>query len=73
MDVAWGSVQNGAVVQLAYCSGNPAQQWVLTSAGELVNPQANKCLDVKNANSADGARLQIYQCHGGANQQWRLG
>ncbi|MFY1635532.1 ricin-type beta-trefoil lectin domain protein [Solwaraspora sp. WMMB335] len=73
MDVAWGSTANGAVVQLAHCSGNPAQQWVLSGAGDLVNPQANKCVDVQNWNSADGARLIIYECHGGANQKWRRG
>ena len=71
MDVAWGSTANGAVVQLANCNGTGAQQWVLTGAGDLVNPQANKCLDVDGWNSADGTRLLIWECHGGANQKWR--
>ncbi|MFJ8687806.1 ricin-type beta-trefoil lectin domain protein [Micromonospora wenchangensis] len=73
MDVAWGSTANGAVVQLARCSGNPAQQFVLSGAGDLVNPQANKCVDVLGANSADGTRLVIWECTGGANQKWRRG
>ncbi|MFI9639985.1 ricin-type beta-trefoil lectin domain protein [Micromonospora sp. NPDC051925] len=73
MDVAWGSTANGAVVQLARCSGNPAQQFVLSAAGDLVNPQANKCVDVQDWNSADGARLIIWECTGGANQKWRRG
>ncbi|MDG4830510.1 ricin-type beta-trefoil lectin domain protein [Solwaraspora sp. WMMD1047] len=73
MDVAWGSTANGAVVQLANCSGNPAQQFVLSGAGDLVNPQANKCVDVQGWNSADGARLAIWECTGGANQKWRRG
>jgi len=73
MDVAWGSTANGAVVQLARCSGNPAQQFVLTAAGDLVNPQANKCVDVKDWNSADGARLHMWECTGGANQKWWRG
>ncbi len=73
MDVAWGSTANGAGVQLARCSGNPAQQFVLSGAGDLVNPQANKCVDVLGANSADGARLVIWECTGGANQKWRRG
>jgi streptogrisin C len=30
MDVAWGSTANGAAIQLAYCSGSPAQQIVLS-------------------------------------------
>ena len=73
MDVAWGSTADGAVVQLANCSGNPAQQWVLTSAGDLVNPQANKCLDVTGWNSANGTRLETWTCTGGANQKWYRG
>jgi len=73
MDVAWGSTANGAVIQLATCSGNPAQQFVLTAAGDLVNPQANKCVDVDAWNTADGARLITWDCHGGANQKWRRG
>ncbi|MDP9799608.1 streptogrisin C [Catenuloplanes nepalensis] len=73
MDVAWGSTANGAVIQLAGCSGNPAQQWVLSGAGDLVNPQANKCVDVVDWNSNDGARLILFDCHGGANQKWRRG
>jgi streptogrisin C len=73
VDVAWGSTANGAVIQLAHCSGNPAQQFVLTAAGDLVNPQANKCVDVQDWNSADGARLVTWECHGGANQKWWRG
>lgn len=73
MDVAWGSRDNGAVIQLATCSGNPAQQFVLSGAGDLVNPQANKCVDVQGWNSANGARLIQWECTGGANQKWRRG
>nr|MDT0663237.1 ricin-type beta-trefoil lectin domain protein [Micromonospora sp. DSM 115978] len=73
MDVAWGSTANGAVIQLARCSGNAAQQFVLSGAGDLVNPQANKCVDVGGWDSNDGARLLLWECHGGANQKWRRG
>ncbi len=73
MDVAWGSTANGAVIQLAHCSGNPAQQFVLSGAGDLVNPQSNKCVDVTGANPASGTKLVQWECHGGANQKWRRG
>jgi hypothetical protein len=73
MDVAWGSTADGAVIQLASCSGNPAQQFVLTGAGDLVNPQANKCVDVEGWNSNNGARLLQWTCTGGANQKWYRG
>ncbi|WP_433295867.1 ricin-type beta-trefoil lectin domain protein [Actinoplanes sp. CA-030573] len=73
MDVAWGSTANGAVVQIATCSGNPAQQFVLSAAGDLVNPQANKCVDIKDWNGNWGAALQTWDCGGTANQKWHRG
>jgi streptogrisin C len=73
MDVAWGSTANGAVIQIVTCSGNPAQQFVLSAAGDLVNPQANKCVDIDAWNANDGARLILWDCTGGANQKWRRG
>lgn len=73
MDVAWGSKDDGAAIQIANCSGNPAQQFVLSAAGDLVNPQANKCVDVKDWNGNDGGKLILWTCTGGANQKWRRG
>jgi streptogrisin C len=70
MDVAWGSRDNGAVIQIVGCSGNPAQQFVLSAAGDLVNPQANKCVDIGGWNGNDGAKLIQWECLGGANQKW---
>lgn len=70
MDVAWGSSANGAVIQIAVCSGNPAQQFRLNSSNDLVNPQANKCVDVKDQGTANGTRLQLWDCNGQDNQKW---
>ena len=39
-------------------------------AGDIVNIQANKCLDVKGASSANATRLQIWTCTGASNQKW---
>ena len=72
MDVAWGSRDDGAVIQLAKCSGNPAQQFVLSTAGDLVNPQADKCVDAKDNGTKDGTKLQLWTCAGTANQKWRV-
>ncbi|WP_329219327.1 ricin-type beta-trefoil lectin domain protein [Streptomyces sp. NBC_01485] len=71
MDVAWGSRDDGAVIQLAKCSGNPAQQFVLSKAGDLVNPQADKCVDAKNNGTGNGTKLQLWTCSGTPNQKWR--
>jgi streptogrisin C len=73
MDVAWGSRDNGAAIQIVGCSGNPAQQFVLSAAGDLVNPQANKCVDVSGWGTANHTPLIQWDCHGGANQKWRRG
>lgn len=70
MDVAWGSRENGAVIQLAVCSGNPAQQFRLNSSNDLVNPQADKCVDVKDQATGNGTRLQLWDCNGQDNQKW---
>lgn len=55
------------------CSGNAAQQFVLSAAGDLVNPQANRCVDIAAWNADDGAQLHLLDCVGGANQKWRRG
>jgi hypothetical protein len=73
MDVAAGSTANGAAVQLYTCNGTGAQQFVLSAAGDLVNVRANKCVDIKDWNAADGAKLQIWDCAGSANQKWHKG
>ncbi|NUT33928.1 MAG: hypothetical protein HOV79_12730 [Hamadaea sp.] len=72
MDVAWGSTANGAAIQIAHCSGNPAQQFVFSAANDLVNPQANKCVDVSGWGGT-GAPLILWECHGGGNQKWWRG
>ncbi|MFJ8669657.1 ricin-type beta-trefoil lectin domain protein [Streptomyces sp. NPDC093600] len=72
MDVANGSRDDGAAIQLARCSGNPAQQFVLSGAGDLVNPQANKCVDADDHGTANGTRLLLWTCAGTPNQKWRV-
>lgn len=36
----------------------------------IVNVHSNKCLDVENWSTDNGARVQQWECHGGTNQQW---
>jgi streptogrisin C len=52
------------------CNGNRAQQFVMSSAGDLVSVLANKCVDIKDWNGGSGARLQIWDCAGTLNQKW---
>ncbi|WP_369194333.1 ricin-type beta-trefoil lectin domain protein [Streptomyces djakartensis] len=70
LDVASGATADGSKVQLWDCNGSAAQQWTVTSARDIVNPQADKCLDATGNSSANGTRLQIWTCTGAANQKW---
>ncbi|NEB63280.1 hydrogenase expression protein [Streptomyces diastaticus] len=70
MDATWGGTANGTVVQVAVCSGNPAQQFILAGPRDLVNVQANKCVAVVDEKTGNGAKLQLWECSGRDNQKW---
>jgi hypothetical protein len=72
MDAAWAATSNGTRVQVVRCSGNPAQQFALNAAHDLVNIKANRCVDVTDHDTADGTLIQIWDCSGTANQKWTL-
>lgn len=48
------------------------QRFRLNSAGDLVNIRADKCVDVKDQQTDNGARLQLWTCTGAQNQKWGL-
>ncbi|WP_299531708.1 RICIN domain-containing protein [uncultured Streptomyces sp.] len=73
MDVAWGAKENNTVIQVAHCSGNPAQQFYLNSTEDLVARIATKCVDAQAGGTANGTPTVLFDCHGGVNQTWRLG
>ncbi len=53
--------------------GRPNQKWAVSAAHDIVNPQANKCLDATGNSSANGTRLQIWSCSGGApTRKWTV-
>lgn len=60
-------------MQLATCSGEEAQQLVLTPAADLVSVAADRCVDVRDRSTADGSPLQTWTCAGTENQKWWLG
>lgn len=72
LEVDGGSTENGANVQIYDCNNTGAQQWVLTPAGDIVNRNADKCLDIRSP-SGDGSHTQLWECTGAANQKWTLG
>ena len=70
MDPAWAGTANGTEVNLVACNGNTAQRFTLNGAGDLVNLNANRCVDVSGWNVNNGGKLLLWDCHGGANQKW---
>jgi streptogrisin C len=73
LDAAGGGTANNTPIQIVGCHDHPAQQFVFSAAGDLVNPVSNRCVDIRDWNGNDGAQLILYDCHGGANQKWRRG
>ncbi|MGC4983034.1 ricin-type beta-trefoil lectin domain protein [Streptomyces sp. DT193] len=72
MEVASASVNDGAAIRLANCDADAGQRFRLNSAGDLVNIRADKCVDVKDQEADNGARLQLWTCTGAQNQKWGL-
>ncbi len=65
---------NGALVQLAKCTGTLDQQWVVgfdaTSRPRLVNPNSGRCLDDPSSSTTNGTQLHIYTCNNTGAQVW---
>ena len=62
MDAAWGATAPGTVVQVARCSGNPAQQFSVRD-GTVYSKQAELCLGQVNG----GAAIHLSPCTGPAS------
>ncbi|HWJ52252.1 MAG TPA: RICIN domain-containing protein, partial [Propionibacteriaceae bacterium] len=59
-----------ARLQATTCNGGAAQRFSLTSGSDLVNADADKCVDVADASTVDGAPLQQWTCAGSQNQKF---
>ncbi|MER5639192.1 ricin-type beta-trefoil lectin domain protein [Kitasatospora sp. NPDC002227] len=60
----------GSLVQLAPCSGSPAQQWLLSPTGYLLNPATALCLDDPKSTGTPGVPLDLWTCNGTSAQVW---
>ncbi|WP_432164271.1 ricin-type beta-trefoil lectin domain protein [Streptomyces tendae] len=65
-----GGHDNATPIALYDCNGNATQQFRVNAANDLVNPYADKCVDVKDQRTTNGTRLQLWTCNGQANQKW---
>lgn len=85
LDVENGSQSNGVKVQQWGCNNTGAQQWEIVYVGSgdkfngqagnyyaLININSDKCLEVRDWSTYNGAQVTQWDCHYGANQQWLL-
>jgi rhamnogalacturonan endolyase len=76
LEVAGGSVDNGALLQQAACTaGATRQHWTVQASGSsfnLVNVGSTRCADVPSSSTTSGIQLQQWGCGDGTktNQQW---
>lgn len=76
LDVAGGSRENGANVQVYTSNGTLSQKWWIKNDGNgwytLTACCSAKMLDIQNGSSVPGANVQQYQANGSAAQKWRF-
>jgi hypothetical protein len=63
---------NGAAIQVARCNGGAAQQFTLNPAHDIAHGSL-ECVDVKDKETGNGTRLQLWDCAGTSNQKWYTG
>lgn len=63
------SSNDNAAVTISTCNGSAGQQWTYNSATPELRVH-NKCLDAKDAATANNTPLILWPCHGGTNQKW---
>ncbi|WP_399896182.1 ricin-type beta-trefoil lectin domain protein [Streptomyces sp. BBFR51] len=70
VELAGGSTDDGADLRMASCDGRQAQRFTLNARHDLVSGLANKCADVRDEQTSNGTRLQLWNCNGHDNQKW---
>ena len=67
MDLAWAGTADFTAVQVANCSGNPAQQFKLNPQNHLYSPYANKCVNISYQDGV-GTSVVSFSCVNQPNQ-----
>ncbi|WP_406079049.1 ricin-type beta-trefoil lectin domain protein [Micromonospora sp. NBC_00858] len=70
MTAKGGATKNETKVILSTCSGSAAQRFTLNGSHDLVNVRADRCVDVIDKGTDNGAKLQLWDCAGTDNQKW---
>ena len=75
LDIAGGSWQNGANIQVYASNNSGAQAFLIESAGNgwyrITNAMTGKAVDVAGARNANGTNVQQYDSNGTGAQLWK--
>lgn len=69
MDAANAGTADFTPVQVANCSGNPAQLFTMNGDHHLYSPYANKCVNI-HFTAGVGTSIVLYSCLNQSNQVW---
>lgn len=72
LDVYHAGTAAGTPVDLYTCNGGRAQQWLVGTRGQLLNPASGQCLADPGGSTTNGTRLQIRSCTRWASRKWTL-
>ena len=72
LDTAGRVFADGTTEDVYQCNQTPAQDWTLTSAGQLTQDGGAYCLDDYGQQTSAGTKVVLWTCNGGRNQQWSL-
>jgi hypothetical protein len=70
-----GTSSSSAVTLQTCAAGAASQIWGIIAGGAtntIFNPATGMCLDVANAATASGTKIQLYSCNGTPAQKWAL-
>ncbi|MFB7337050.1 peptidase, S1E (streptogrisin A) subfamily [Streptomyces adustus] len=60
---------DGTDLELAHCNDGPAQQCTLDKRHHLASSLADKRANVRDEDTSNGTRLQLWSCTGTDNQK----
>ncbi len=65
-----GTDSNGTSVGVQVCDGSDGQLFKWNDDVALQHKASERCLDIRNGSSANGADIILLDCHTGSNQDW---
>lgn len=72
MDAAGGSTADWTPVQVAVCSGNPAQHFALNGSGHIYSSYADKCVNINYDAGTNTTQIVLFSCLNQTNQIFRF-